>query len=365
MLERFIWMTEAPGSSPHKHIGVLLAEDSATVRWHLADIIRESPHLYVIGEAHNGLEVLEQVPRLQPKVISMDINMPRMDGFEATRRVMAQFPTPVVVVSNLIEKDIDLSFHALQAGALAVVEKPPHRGSPLFKEKQHHLLRTLTAMADVHVIRRGNTGRLGGIDLAPQPQAYTDVGPSPELIAIGASAGGPSALSKLLTALPREIALPLVIVQHMPQEFISGMARWLNKTTNWPVTIASQGMVLQPGMVHLSPGAAHLAVERRGGALIAALIDEQGPYRYQPSINVLFESVAQVCKSAAIGVILTGMGNDGVDGLLAMREAGAFTFAQDQASSTVFGMPNAAIERGAVQKILSLSDLPAAMINLL
>ncbi len=331
------------------------------MRHYLAGIINETPGLRVVGEARNGEEALELAQQLRPDVISMDINMPRLDGLEATRRIMAQCPTPVVVVSSLVETDVDLSFQAIEAGALAVVEKPPDRKNPAFPEKQRQLVKTLAAMSGVRVIRRGAAARLGEDEVVRRSTQRL----LPEVLAIGASAGGPSALATLLKGLPSTLAVPVVIVQHIPNEFVAGLARWLGKSSGLPVVVASDELILKPGVVHLSPGNMHLTLVRRGRKLGVKLLEERGVYRHHPAIDVLFESVAGTCGAAAVGVILTGMGDDGAAGLLAMRRAGAHTFAQDQASSTVFGMPNAAIERGGVEQVLSLVSLPAAIVKLL
>jgi two-component system chemotaxis response regulator CheB len=184
---------------------------------------------------------------------------------------------------------------------------------------------------------------------------------TPEILAIGASAGGPSALSTLLGGLPADMPMPVVIVQHMPEEFVSGLARWLTKVTPMPVEIAVHNRLLKPGMAYLAPGNAHLAVSRQGQFLAANLIDEAGGYRYRPAVDVLFESVATACGAAAIGIIMTGMGDDGAAGMLAMRQSGAHTFAQDKTSCTVFGMPAAAIERGGIEQVMALERLPDAV----
>lgn len=354
-------------SQPLKEVRVLVVEDSATVRWHLAQVINDAPGLRVIGEARNGEEAVELAQQLKPDVISMDINMPRIDGLEATRRIMQICPTPVVVVSSLLDQDVELAFQALQAGALAVVEKPPDRSSPRFVEKQTLLVRTLAAMAAVRVIRR-STALLDQGDMlahAKRDAQLSTRAATPEVIAIGASAGGPSALSKLLRELPRTLPAPLVIVQHMPPEFMQGLARWLSSVTGWRVVLAYDGMMLRPGVVHLSPGSAHTTVQREPTGLAVRLQPEQGLYRHQPAVDVLFDSVARACGAAAVGIVLTGMGDDGAAGMLSMYQAGAMTFAQDKASSTVFGMPNAAIERGAVRQVISLAALPQAIISLM
>ncbi len=356
-------------------IRVLLAEDSPTVRHYLTNLINETPGFRVIGAARDGEEALALVQELKPDVVSMDIRMPRMDGLEATRRIMAQCPTPVVVVSGLLESELELSFQALQAGALAVVEKPPDRRDPNFPEKQRQLIKTLMAMSSVKVIQRRELSfeRISGAPIpASLPALNTlknrlteGVRSAPELIAIGASAGGPSALISLLNGLPRDFGLPIVVVQHIPNEFINGLARWLRKSTPFPLVVASDNLPLKPHTVYLSPGTAHLTITRQLQGLTARLVKEQGAHRYQPSVDMLFSSVAAACGAKGIGIILTGMGDDGAEGLLAMRRTGARTFAQDEASSTVFGMPGAAIERGGVEHVLSLTMLATAIRNLM
>lgn len=336
---------------------MLIAEDSPTMRHHLVTVINSAPGLRIVAEARSGEEALEMVGDVKPDIISMDIRMPGIDGLEATRRIMAKHPTPVVVVSGLLEQDIDLSFQALQAGALAVVEKPLDRSDPGYATKQRHLINTLVAMARVRVVRRWE--RL--VDTPDGPREAVPPRVTPEVIAIGASAGGPSALSILLQTLPEDFPVPVVVTQHMPDEFIAGLARWLNKATPLRVEVAGSGLELQPGVVHLAPGSAHLAVTRQGDRFFTKLIRERGDYPHQPSVDVLFESVARVCGSAAVGIVLTGMGSDGARGLLAMRDQGAMTYAQDEASCTVFGMPGAAIERGAVVRVLSLTNLATTL----
>ncbi len=345
-------------------IRVLVAEDSPTVRRHLTGIINETPGLMVIGEARDGREVIALAQALDPDVISMDVQMPGIDGLEATRQIMSIHPTPIVVVSSLVDEEIDLAFRAIQAGALAVVGKPTARSAPDFAARQRQLSHTLAAMAEVRVIRRWERPPGHNMPDADRPKPAVGVTTAPEIVAIGASAGGPSALNALLAGLPAALPVPVVIVQHMPDEFIAGLARWLSKTTPLPVQVAGDGEALKPGTVYLSPGCAHLAVRRQGAGLAAVLIHEPGAYRYQPAVDVLFQSVAAVCGAAAVGLVLTGMGEDGAAGLLAMRRAGARTFAQDRTGCTVFGMPAAAIERGGVERVLPLKQMPDMLLRL-
>ncbi|MEO8611622.1 MAG: chemotaxis-specific protein-glutamate methyltransferase CheB [Chloroflexota bacterium] len=344
-------------------IRVLLAEDSPTIRHYLTQVINEIPGLKVVGAARDGAEAVEMAETLKPDVISMDIRMPGVDGLEATRRIMSQNPVPIVMVSGLLDDEMELSFQALEAGALAVVPKPPSRDKPTFRHRQRQLAMTLVAMAGVRVVRRwdrppglnGNgTGKLIDTEVA-----------KPEILAIGASAGGPGALINFLGGLRDDMPIPIVIVQHMPDEFMTGLSRWLGESTSLPVRVAAHHTILKPGIVYLSPGNAHMKVIRERERLMTCLDSERGNHRYQPSVDVLFDSVAAVCGQKGIGMILTGMGDDGASGLLAMRGAGARTFAQDRASCTVYGMPAAAVERGGVEQVLPLEKLPSAVMKLL
>lgn len=345
-------------------IRVLLAEDSPTVRFHLMEILHESNVLQVVGVARNGEQALSQVMALSPDVVSMDVQMPIMDGLEATRRIMRTHPTPVVVVSGMVEREIDLSIRALQAGALAVVPKPPARQDAAFAPLARQLTSTLQAMAGVHVVRRWasvyEVQRAASRSTVDQDTRR--VRQLPELIAIGASAGGPSALATLIGGLRNNLSVPMLIVQHMPSEFLGGLVRWLSKFTELPVRIAAHNEILMPSVIHLAPGGVHLRVRREGRNFVSLLDADAHGDRYQPSANVLFNSVAQVCGSRGVGIVLTGMGDDGALGLLAMREAGARTFAQDEASCTVFGMPAAAIALNAAERVMSPAQI-ATLLN--
>lgn len=346
-------------------VRVLLAEDSPTVRHYLKTLIEESPALSVVGEAHNGEEAVAMVARVRPDVVSMDINMPRLDGIAATRKIMQETPVPVVVVSSLLEREIELSLQALQAGALAVVSKPPERGHADFAERRQQLIQSLRAMAGVRVISRRPRRALGEQSVPMPENEYSRRFARPEVIVVGASTGGPSALHRLVQALPAHLSVPVVIVQHMPNEFIAGLARWLDGVTPLNVSVATSAQELSPGSIVVAPGTHHVTLARRGNALYTRFIAEPGDFRYQPSVDVLFESTAAVCGARAVGVILTGMGDDGARGLLAMRTAGALTLAQDETTSTVFGMPAAAIQCGAAMRVEPLTNLASEILKVI
>ena len=339
-------------------IRVLIAEDSPTQRLHLRRLIASAPDLVVVGEARNGEEVIALTEQLRPAVVSMDVRMPIVDGLEATRHIMAHTPTPVVIVSGALESELDLALNALEAGALAVVPKPPDEKSPDFAAKRHELLTTLRAMAGVRVIaRRDYRSKLNLRSEANGPGSAR-----PQVLAIGASTGGPSAIHRLLADLPASFPLPIAIVQHMPDEFMSGLVRWLNSAGPLRVILAEDGQPLQAGQVVVAAGGQHLTLARTSaGALIVRQQAPKPGERYVPSIDRLLDSVAQTCGSAAIGLILTGMGDDGAEGLTALRQAGGRTLAQDAASSTVFGMAQAALARGAVERVVNLADMTAEL----
>ena len=342
-------------------IRIILAEDSPTTRRYLSSIIAETPDMQVVGEARTGAEAVMMVAKLKPDVVSMDIQMPDVDGLEATRQIMATHPTPVVVVSGLLDTDVQLSLQALEAGALAVVRKPPERNNPAFIDKKRELLTTLRAMSAVKVIsRRSFPSPIDTSEVeAPEPRR------TPEIIAIAASTGGPSALSRLLSGFPDACPVPIVIAQHMPQEFMQGLVKWLQESTRLKVQLAANGMILKAGHIYVAQGASHLCIQKQGDTLMTKIIPDEQQSRYVPSADLLFQSIAENCEANAIGVILTGMGDDGASGLKAMREAGAHTIVQDEATCTVYGMPRAAIELGAAKYIESLTTIAATVANLL
>jgi two-component system chemotaxis response regulator CheB len=342
-------------------IRVLIADDSQTVRNHLAGLVNAAPGMIVVGEASDGEEAVARVEALRPDVVSMDIRMPRMDGLEATRRIMVQCPTPIVIVSALLDTDVDLSIRSLEAGALAVVSRPAARLEHIPDSFQRRFVNALTAMSGVSLVRR-RTGL--EVPSAPIQSPLVEQTARPELVVIGASAGGPSALCEVIGRLPPDYPIPVVIVQHMPDEFMDGLVRWLGGQVTLPVKLAEEGQVLTGGRAYVAPGGSHLTVARYGRRLVARLREDSGTDAYCPSVNVLFKSAALACGAECVGVILSGMGDDGAVGMMALREAGAATLAQDQATCTVFGMPGAAIERGAVQTILPLGDIPTALIRL-
>lgn len=349
-----------------KTLRVLIVDDSLTVRRFLASLIAEAPDMTVIGEARDGAEAIKLAEQLRPDIISMDIQMPRLDGLAATQHLMQANPVPIVIVSGRLTRahrdEADLAFLALQSGALAVLETPPNHSHPDFPAQRNHFLNTLRAMAGVSVVRRWGP---------PNPLVVEGAGAAtigletpPQVIAIGASAGGPVALYQILGALPADFSVPIAIVQHMAEGFIEGMVRWLDGGTPLRVRQAEQGQVVHPGEVVVAGSGVHLTLRRVGQEVRVVLQADRGGNPYQPSVDVLFASVARHFGARALGILLTGMGADGAEGLLAMRERGARTIAQDQASCLVYGMPGEAVSLGAAEQVVPLQHIAASVMDI-
>ncbi|MBI4565714.1 MAG: chemotaxis-specific protein-glutamate methyltransferase CheB [Planctomycetes bacterium] len=330
-------------------IHVLVAEDSVTTRELLVAILRSDPELQVVGEAKNGAEAVERTRHLQPHVVTMDIRMPVMDGFEATKRIMIETPTPIVIVSGSLDvREVEVAMHALRAGALAVLPKPAGPAAPDYEAVKKTFLETVKAMSQVKVVRHW------------PPHVRFSAGPRPKkiaparIIAMAASTGGPAALSRVLSDLPGNVPVPLLIVQHIAPGFGDGFVAWLNNNSRLRVKQAQQGERLLPGMAYVAPDGRHLGLSDPTTVLLSDAPPLEG---LRPSATFLFESVARHVGSAALAVILTGMGRDGVAGLRAVREAGGRIVAQDEESAVVFGMPGAAVAAGLTDAVLPLSSI--------
>lgn len=336
-------------------VHVLVAEDSITTRRYLVELINNMPGLMVCGQAHDGLEALRLTKELRPDVISMDIRMPRMDGLEATKQIMATVPTPIVAVSSSVaQREVDIAMQAIEAGALIALEKPS--AAPADTAKQREYLRMLYLMASVSVVRRHRTP----IEIPPVPDEFVPE-VATEIVVMGASAGGPAAIVQILGQLPAGFPLPILVVQHLGADFVPGFANWLASRCQLKVQVALEGRVPAAGEIWVAPGGKHMTLNKDRQVVLHS---DKGPHRHQPSIDVLFESVAQLYGARAIGVLLTGMGDDGARGMEKLRAQGARTIAQDEETCVVFGMPAAAMERQAVDYVLPLSHIAEALMDL-
>ncbi|MGH7590162.1 MAG: chemotaxis-specific protein-glutamate methyltransferase CheB [Gemmatimonadales bacterium] len=340
-------------------IRVLVAEDSLTVRELLVEILRSDPEIHVVGQAKNGAEAVELAVRLKPDLITMDIHMPDMDGFEATREIMVAAPTPIILVTSSTSRDeVNHSFDAMRAGALVVVAKPDNPGSTMFDGRRVQFLAMAKAMSQVKVVRRAAPR----VQPTPPPVALRRAaGDRIRLVAITASTGGPAAIQRILSSLPREFPAPILVVQHIADGFIGGLASWLDASCNVHVKVAEHSEPLLGRTVFLAPDARHLGVAANGQIAVADAPPIDG---FRPSGTYLFQSAARIYGAGMLAVILTGMGRDGVEGLKAVKAAGGLVLAQDEASSVVYGMPREALDAGVVDAVLPLDEVAARLMEL-
>lgn len=339
-------------------IRVLIVDDSPTARQLLVQILGSDGEIEVVGVAKGGRQAVESAKRLRPDVITMDLNLPDIDGFQATKEIMIQAPTRIVIVSaSAMARAVGAAVRALRAGALTMLLKPPGPGSAGFERAAAELISTVKALAEIKVVRhRPPTQPSAACSVPPRGAAAV------RAVAIAASTGGPPALQRLLSGLPHDFPAPLLVVQHMASAFLSGFAEWLNSVAPLAVRVAKAGEPLMPATVYVAPERRHLGVGRNGLTLI--LSDDSPVGGFRPSATYLFESVARAFGHRAAAVVLTGMGRDGVDGLPALRASGGLILAQDEATSVVFGMPGAAIAEGLVDRVLPLDAMAPALVEM-
>lgn len=332
-------------------IRTVVAEDSPTVLELLVEVLRGDPEIAVVGVAANGAEAVDRVLELAPDLVVMDINMPRLDGLEATREIMVRAPTPILIVSSAVsQRQLELSLSATQAGALHVLPKPEHPGAERFAEQCQQLVSMAKAMAAVKVVRRWPSHNRR----APTPSRLVRPTAPIRLIAMAASTGGPAALRRVLHDLPRDFAAPILVVQHIAHGFAAGFANWLEDGCKLRVKVAEDGEALAGRVVYIAPDDHHLGVDDQSRV---ALTDAPPIGGFRPSATHLFESVAKAAGATAAAVVLSGMGDDGVDGLHALYSAGGRIIAQDKDSSVIYGMAREAVRRGVVDMVLPLDAI--------
>ena len=324
---------------------VLIVDDSALVRGILKEQFKGDPEISIVGEAVNGEKAIAEVRRLSPDVVIMDVNMPVLDGIEATRRIMQEHPVPILIFSS--EPDAELGFRACQAGAVDVMRKPDigKLNDELFFTRFRDLLLSMR--------RTGITASTPGVEIprTGHPGAV-------RLVVMGASTGGPVAVRSVLSALPREIGVPLALVQHLETGFEGSYVEWLGEGTVLTVKLVTDATMMRPGEVYVAPTERHLLVQ--GPYLV---LDDGPPVLSQrPSVNRLFTSAAESHGQAVLGVLLTGMGTDGAEGCREIVRRGGTTIAEDESTAAIFGMPRAAIELGAATRVAPLREIPDAIL---
>ncbi|MBI1382412.1 MAG: chemotaxis-specific protein-glutamate methyltransferase CheB [Planctomycetaceae bacterium] len=338
---------------PDRPIRVLIVDDSATVRSVFRAELGAQADIEVVGTAPDPYVARDMIVKYEPDVVTLDLEMPRMDGISFLRKLMAAMPLPVVVVSSLTPANSPVAVEAMRAGAVEVLCKgeAAHSGSGLRGE----LVRAVRAAAGARVQRQIAAPRIGAA-AAPALVRTTN-----KIIALGSSTGGTQALEFVLTSLP--IDTPgIVIVQHMPEHFTHAFATRLNELAAIEVKEAEEGDAIVPGRALLAPGNRHMVLRTSGARRIVSIVDGPRVGRHRPAVDVLFESVAEYAGANAVGALMTGMGADGAQGLKSMRDAGSWTIAQDEASCVVFGMPKVAIELGAACEVVSLENIPGRLL---
>jgi two-component system chemotaxis response regulator CheB len=347
----------------------MIVEDSLVVRELLRYIVSRDPRLELVAAVASGEEALSAIAGARPDVISMDIRLPGIDGLETTRRIMAERPTPIVVVADSVEdSSLHISMNALRAGALSVVEKPVATTHAGYETVAGEICTQLRIMAQVPVIRRRPigaewNGRAAAAPPAPltAPPTGPGFGQAPSILGIAASTGGPPALARVIGALPESFPLPVLLVQHMGPAFMDGFAAWLDSVVALPVTIARDGERAEGGRVYVAPGDRHLEL---GSNRILRVIDSAPVSGQRPAATVLFRSMARQAGASGIGVLLTGMGEDGALGLADMYAAGAQTVAEHESTAVVYGMPAAAVRLGAARAVLPLDRVAGHVLRL-
>jgi two-component system, chemotaxis family, protein-glutamate methylesterase/glutaminase len=336
---------------------VLVVDDSPASRKLLTHILAADPSILVAGEAVNGEEAVRLTARLAPDLVTMDVRMPLMDGFEATRRIMSETPTPIVMISAAQPDEVAWSFRAIEAGALTVLAKPVGPKSAGYEAQARALVTAVKELSNVRVVtRRHSMARREPSRLRPSgPRAEVQV------VGIAASTGGPAALAKIVAGLGPRLPVPVLVVQHIGSGFDRGLVDWLESAGRISVVMATQGQALEPATVYVSPHDRHLGVSRSGRILLS---DGPPVAGHRPSATHLFRSIAAAYGPNGVGVILTGIGTDGCEGLRALRQAGGTVLAQDRASSVVYGMPRAVVDAGLADRILPVDSMARVLESL-
>lgn len=330
----------------NKNVNVLVVDDSPVARELLIHILNSDPEIHVIGTAIDGEDAVEATKRLLPDVITMDIHMPKMNGYEATRRIMEENPVPIVIVTaSTGGKEVSMAMRVIEAGAVALVQKPVCAGHPSYQVDTSMIIQTVKIMSEIKLVRRRTYQRRETstmVDIKMQHPSEIDI------VAIGASTGGPPVLQTLLSKLPKDFPIPVLIVQHMAAGFMGGFVEWLGHSCSLPIHIASNGESILPGHVYIAPDGFQMKPNRNGRISLTC----DGPVNgVRPSVSYMFLSVANIYGKNAAGILLTGMGKDGAEELKLMKEKGAITIAQDKESCAVYGMPGEAVSLNAAMYV--------------
>lgn len=332
-------------------IKVLVVDDSSLVRKIVTDIIGQDPDIRVVGTANNGKNAIQMNQELDPDVITMDIEMPVLDGLAALGHIMATKPKPVVMLSVLTQHGAEATFRALELGAVDFIPKPSSLLSASVDEIGDQLIKKIKAAAAIRIIKKTAD------EPAPRMQKIESRAVSSKIVAIGTSTGGPSALINIFKSIPENFPSPVLVVQHMPEGFTTAFSKRLDESSTLKVKEAEDGDDVLPGHGYIAPGHSHMEIVKKGAGYRIRIFQADKVSGHMPSIDVLFKSMAENVGSNSVGVIMTGMGRDGAEGLKKIRQTGGYTMAQDEDTSVVFGMNRVAVELGAVNEIVPLGDI--------
>jgi two-component system, chemotaxis family, protein-glutamate methylesterase/glutaminase len=349
---------------PDKKFRVLIVDDSAFMCRVLHEIITSDPQLEVVGQARDGSDAVTMADSLQPDVITMDINMPRVDGLQATEMIMSRHPRPIVIVSSESREGAASTLRALELGAIDFVPKPSTGIDLDMKNVRDDLTRKLKLAAKVRVVRTATLSKMPAahapvaVPAAPRGTAPFAGSSRPPMVVIAASTGGPAAVMRVVSGLPKEMAAPIFLVLHMPATFTKQFVTQLGEISQPQVKEAEHNEPPQPGTIYLCPGSHHLRLSSTGNIMLDSGARIDG---YRPCADVAFETIALYARALAMGVVLTGMGSDAAKGVKAMKAAGGYVVAQDEATSVIFGMPSEAIKTGSVDSVLPLDEIAPAI----
>lgn len=348
-------------------IKVLIVDDSAFMRKALSSMLQEDPEIKVIGTARDGLEALQMIEDLKPDIVTMDVEMPRMDGITALREIMSKNPVPVIMVSSLTTEGAKITLEALELGAVDFIPKNLSELSVNIVKIKGMLLDKIKTIARKGIVKRRPPIKPPETKIEVPKLEISKTRISTErkvgLVSIGTSTGGPKALQEIIPKLPKDFPVPIVIAQHMPPNFTKPFAERLNQLSQLSVKEAEEGEKVQAGVVYVAPGRGHMRLKRRGIETYITISEDREEFIYRPSVDALMLSVAECFPGRSLGVVLTGMGNDGVKGAKKIKETGGRVFAQSEETCVVYGMPRAVVEAGIADKVVPLDEMAGEIIN--